>query len=200
MVDYLAEKLVSAAIASGSVNADDREVYLFGYQALIEKALSWGSILILSAFLHKLPGALVFVFFFIPLRSHAGGYHARTVLVCYSTSVLMFIAFCFTEPYLLNFVNKVSVCISVALFAAIIVILAPIADENKPIMQAEARQYKKRTYIILFVEIGIILVLINIPQAKELLLFAMFALASVSVLLLAAIQSKKKTIINDSQH
>lgn len=194
MVDYLAEKLASTAIAPGSVNEADKEVYIFGYQVLIEKVLSWGSILILSAFFHKLPGAFVFMLFFIPLRSHAGGYHARTVLRCYVTSVASFAAFCFLESYLLYFDNIVFF-IATLLLSAIIVILAPIADENKPITQAEAHRYKRRTCMILLIEVAIIFVFAKITSAKEFLLFAVFALFSVSVSLLAAIRNKKKTII-----
>lgn len=195
MIDQLAEKLALSAIASGVVNKNDREIFIYGYQSLIEKVLSWGSIFVVSIFFHMFPGALAFLLFFVPLRSYAGGCHARTVFSCYLISVVSFAAFCFLVPIISNVASNPVCHLFLVICTIVILILAPIADENKPITITEAKRYKIRTITILAVEIVIISICINLPSARTILFFMLYALFMISISLIVAFKKKKKTIL-----
>ena len=82
------------------------------------------------------------------------GYHARTPLRCYIFSVILIVVVLLGLKYILY--NDVSLLIIVVISGAIIFILAPISDENKPLDKLETKVFKKCTRIILFVEIGLI--------------------------------------------
>ncbi|MCM1061653.1 MAG: accessory gene regulator B family protein [Eubacterium sp.] len=99
----------------------------------------------------------VFMAVYIPLRSFAGGYHAKTPLRCYIFSVIMLIIVSIGLKYL--YVTERVYYAALAVSALVVLVFAPVEDRNKPLDETEHKVYKRRTRLIAAVEVIISLLL-----------------------------------------
>ena len=88
---------------------------------------------------------------FIPIRISAGGHHADSPVKCYVLSTLLIAA-------LLAILKWVSVSLLAAWIlilaaSAVLLWLAPIETENNPLDETEVRVYRRRTRIVLGIEL-----------------------------------------------
>ena len=88
---------------------------------------------------------------YIPLRSFAGGYHAKTPLRCYIFSVIMLIIVSIGIKYL--FMTGWVYYVALAAAALVVLLLSPVEDRNKPLDETEHKVYKRRTVFIAAAEL-----------------------------------------------
>lgn len=140
----------------GIVNAKEVEIYIFGINQLIWQAVNIITAVFIGLMFDLLWQVFVFELTYIPLRTYAGGFHARTPWACYLYSVVMIIVavLLLKIPYWAFWI-----CRALMLGASIIILLlAPIADKNKPITITEHKVYKRRTRVILLIDVVITMV------------------------------------------
>ena len=158
MMEHFAEKTIIKLVQLGSIKEEEKEIYAYGLQQGIFIILNIATTITIGYISHMLWQNILFMVAYLPLRSFAGGYHARTQLRCYLYSIIL------TSIVLsaVRFIPWTSfICIGLALFAGVIIfILSPVEDINKPLDQAEVIMYKKRTSIILLLEMIVILFLL----------------------------------------
>ena len=82
-------KIVNNLVHSGVIKEEDAEIYIYGINQILTSVLSVSSALIIGLIFGVFPEIAVFMAAYIPLRSFAGGYHAKTPLSCYVFSVIM---------------------------------------------------------------------------------------------------------------
>lgn len=152
MLQELSLHIADHLIQTHDIDQSEKDIYVFGLETMFMYAASFISTLFLAV-LMKQPGeCLVFMLLFHPLRSKAGGYHASTPLRCYllSNSVaalsLMFI------KYLSGAAPVVSGVLLFTAAAIVILILAPVEHENKPLDPEERKVYGRRARIVLMTE------------------------------------------------
>lgn len=138
-------------------NGNIQEKYIELYAKAMEVALAMGVNLVTGLLIGYFCGmwwhCITLLIAFIPLRSYAGGYHARGYISCYFEScALLTAALLFIKYYIIE--KNITVRIWQLFLISVIVIflLAPLADENKPISEKEAKVFKRRTRIILIAE------------------------------------------------
>ena len=140
----LSHKIADNLVRSNVIKEEDAEIYIYGINQIFVSVLIG---LILGMFLES----VIFLAAYIPLRSFAGGYHAKTPMRCYFASLLIiFAALLFCKH----------MCFSLPLFSVILVIgiaacvfLCPVQDNNKPLDSTECQRCKKISFVVLFVEI-----------------------------------------------
>lgn len=170
------EKYTDKLIAKEIIKSEDKDLYTYGFQqGLIILANILTTILIGFIF-GMIWQSVVFMMAYIPLRSFAGGFHAKTPIRCYLYSIVLTSA-------VLSAVKFIPwsdfMVIGLALVAGIIIfLLAPVADSNKPLDQNEVVVYKKRSRLILVLEVGILMLLLligikNIPSVISVSLLAL---------------------------
>jgi accessory gene regulator B len=174
ITDHLAE--------NGIINSEDKELYSYGLcQGMIMIANILTTLAIGLVFGMLWP-SFIFMIAYMPLRSYAGGYHARTQLLCNIFSVLLTIIVLLIIKYLpwTNWLCLIVTFIS----AAVIAFLAPVEDKNKPLDSTEVRVYKKRTLNILSVEAAaiIVLLLFNLLQISVSISVSLLALSVMLIL------------------
>lgn len=152
------EKIISGCIDNGTINAEDKEIYEYGLNHIAAMFLNVLTTMIISFIFGMVWQSILFMISYIPLRSYAGGYHARTKLGCYLFSTILVICVLLSIKYLSY--NKIFLLSMTFISGAIILIFAPIGDKNKSLDKIEIKVFKKRTKITLFVEIGLIFLLI----------------------------------------
>lgn len=119
---------------------------------------------------------------YIPLRSFAGGYHAKTPLRCYIFSVIMLIVVSIGLKYL-----SVSEWVYYAVLLASVLgvlVLSPVEDINKPLDEMEHKVYKKRAIIIAAIELAFS-ILLKLIGLDSLFIAVAYSFATLGFMLVA---------------
>jgi len=121
---------------------------------------------------------------YIPLRTYAGGYHAKTQLRCYVFSILMLSAV-FVGMKLIHWTDP-GYFIIILCAVIIIILVAPSESENKPFSEKEKAVYKKRTHIILGILTAIVLIF-WLSGSKTISISIIMALAVTALMLVLGV-------------
>ena len=143
-MEVLTKRLINNLINNNIIKKEDEEIYSYGFKQMIFIFLNLITIIFIGVLLNKLFESILFMTMYIPIRVYAGGYHSRTKLRCYIFSILMLISVLYIlklgllKSYLL-------IVILAIISSSIILYLAPVEDENKPLDEIEIKVYTKRT-------------------------------------------------------
>lgn len=138
---------------SDVVKAEDAEIYIYGINQILVSVLNVSTALIIGSIFGAFFEIAVFMAAYIPLRSFAGGFHAKTPLRCYIFSVIMLIGVSIGFKYL-HLIAWVYYAILAAAFV-IVLVLSPVEDKNKPLDDLEYKVYKRRAIIIAVIELAV---------------------------------------------
>lgn len=94
VTEILVEKILGNLIESNSIDVADVEIYKFGIETTLLKALHYTSYFLMALYMNKVfEFTIIFTVFYI-FRRNTGGYHARTRIGCYLFScVAIFLSF-----------------------------------------------------------------------------------------------------------
>ncbi len=173
----LSHKIGDNLVRSNVIEAEDAEIYIYGINQILVSVLNVSSALIIGLIFGVFLEITIFMAAYIPLRSFAGGYHAKTPLMCYIFSVMMLIIVSIGMKYL--YLADWVYYVLLAVAALIIIILSPVEDKNKPLDEKEHKIYKKRAAIILTVEFVICFVfkLVNLDSLFVTIVYSFIILA-----------------------
>ena len=134
----------------------DIEVYAYGLEIFLSSVLEVFATLLLGLFMGKFFETIAFFAAFIPLRSLAGGYHAKTNLRCFAGLLVIYAIFLgilyFTPIEIMSYM-----ALAFALISALpVLILAPLPDKNKPIGPIQRVTLRKQSVIVYCVQAVII--------------------------------------------
>lgn len=133
-----------------TIKHEERELYEYGFRQGFTALLNIFTTLAIGLLFGCLLQNIAFLVFYIPLRSFAGGYHAKTPLRCYFQSIVMLLLVSMGFKYIeLGILSHIIILLS----SCIIIIFSPIEDSNKPLDETEIAIYKKRTVAVLLVEL-----------------------------------------------
>ena len=164
------------------IDDEHYEICRYGLQQGFSIVLNMISTIIIGAILGMLWQAVFFTLLYVPLRSNAGGYHAKTANRCYMYSVLMMIAALWAIKRIA--VPRFICIITLIISCGIILTLAPVEDSNKPLDSIERSVYKKRTYMITVIESVILLIALRL-EAQQFTNCSLCVLLIVSIILIA---------------
>lgn len=186
MYKKAAEKLAEAAISRHVITSEDKAIYLYAYEAMFARVLGWGTLLLLGIVFQCIPGTIAFFIMFFPLRIFAGGYHARNYERCYITSTITFAILTMCSRFWVSDINPLILIVIVVAFLTVILMLAPVGDENKPLDHVEQIKYGRIAKAIAIVEAIAVILMALIKMNQKIILFSIFALSLEALLLLAA--------------
>jgi len=175
-------KVIGELIVSGTINAEERDLYEYGLQQGLLIVLNILTIIIIGFLLKMIWQSIIFMIVYMPLRSYAGGYHARTQSRCYFFSILLTISVLLAIQLIPS--TRFNI-LCIAMIAAIIIyVLAPVEDANKPLDKKELEIYKKRTRIILVLELcaTILMMGLRVNGGSLCISVSMFALSILLVI------------------
>lgn len=142
MKPRFSDRVADSLVEAGAVPTEDKALYEYGIRQGIFLVINIGTAVLIGLLLGMVWQCIIFLIAYNPVRTYAGGYHARTPLACYlisipiTTAVLLGIKLLPWSGYL---------C-AIVLFCStmIVVLLAPVADPNKPLNEREKSVYKNR--------------------------------------------------------
>ena len=180
-MEKLSHKIGDDLVRSGVVKEEDAEVYIYGINQILAYVFNAFSSLIIGLIFGVIFEIIIFMAAYIPLRSFAGGYHAKTPLRCYVFSVITLIVVSIGLKYL-----SVSEWVYYAVLLASvlgILVLSPVEDRNKPLDEIEHKVYKKRTVFIAAAELAVCFVF-KLVRLDNLFLAMVYSFAVLSFMLI----------------
>jgi len=182
MFNYVSTRITEKMVKCGTVADQDKELYLFGIQQGLTNILNLVTTVIIGLVLGVLWQMLLFMAAYIPLRSFAGGYHAKTPLRCYILSVLLLTAIALAIKYVyLHIYFQLGLLISASIT---VFLLSPVGNENKPLDELEKKIYKRKTIVICISEIStaIVLLCLNFTVLAVSMIWAVVVCAGMLIL------------------
>lgn len=167
---------------NNSISSEQCEICRFGFQQGLTILLNAVTVIVIGSVMKELWQAILFMALYAPLRSNAGGFHARTATRCYVYSILLMIAVLLAMKYLYI---PIFICIiAFVISCAVILLLAPVEDANKPLDDIEQVVYRKRTYVITAIE-AFFCVIALLCGAKQIMLCFIWAFIMIGCILIA---------------
>jgi len=149
----ISERITKQLEENNVFSPEDRELYRYGIQQGFVILLNLATTVLIGLFCGMLWQSLLFMGAYIPLRSYAGGYHEKTPMRCYVFSIVLI----FTVLLVMKHVSFSSFICGIMLLvsSAVILLLSPVEDCNKPLDAAEQRVYRQRALLIWVSELAI---------------------------------------------
>lgn len=146
MVTKLVNLISREILVTECMEKEEEEIFLFGLECMILKFFNYISYIIIGVVTNSLINLFVTACVFLPLRSRAGGYHAKTRLRCYLISCSIVLVICvlnrITLPVWLNMG-----CLMIS--NVIIWLFVPVENSNRLLDEYEKRVFRRQSLIIL---------------------------------------------------
>lgn len=177
MFSKLSEQITGNLENKETIQSEDRELYRYGFEQGLTMLLNLVTTLVIGLLFGKLLEVCLFMAAYIPLRSYAGGYHAKTPFRCYLLSIVILTAVMLFMKYLA--LDNIVYCLMILVSGAVILILSPVEDKNKPLDDSELKVYKNRASSILLIEMIAFIVskLLNLQSVFIAICYAMLILS-----------------------
>jgi len=162
MIPYLAERVASIFIANGAARKEDADIYIYAVDIVLSTVLNVIVCLVISAFLSRFIEGIIFMVCFAGLRTYAGGHHAKQHIGCIATFSCMLITSLVIINARVDYSEGRLYIVTAILSCVIIMMLAPVEHNNKPIPVDEigVLRRKSRTIALLLcviITVGIML-------------------------------------------
>ena len=162
MLYKISVRLADRLFNHGVIAAENKDIYVYGFQLLISFLFSTSLVLLIGAVLGKIAETIAFLIVYILLRSFSGGYHANSYAVCTIVTMSVYLI-----VVLMTSLVNVSLVAYLSLFLCGIILLAlmaPVRHPNKKISSKDAIKYKVISLGLysIFVCIGIYMLSENI--------------------------------------
>lgn len=178
----LSQRLTNSLISNEIIDAEDKELYLYGFKQGFIILLNIFTTLLIGIAFEMIWQSIIFMISYIPLRSFAGGYHAKTQLRCYLFSTMLISAALWGIKQI-PWTSFIGLIVSVVA-GMIVFFLAPVEDSNKPLNPKEEVVNRKRTRIILIIEsiVAFILIDLGLENISACAFIAVITLAGMLIL------------------
>jgi len=181
MFEVSSERITRWLLANGTISREDKDIYRYGIQQGMIALLNLGTTMIIGMVFGRLLESILFMAAYIPLRSYAGGYHAKTAVRCYFFSIVMISAVLWVMRCVMYF-GLVCGCLT-AISGSVIWFLVPVEDQNKPLDEVEKVIYRKFARGILLAEI-VIMVISLLLNSKRIAICMTMVFCVMAVMLL----------------
>ncbi|MGN0272076.1 MAG: accessory gene regulator B family protein [Lachnospiraceae bacterium] len=158
----IAAKISSFLCARGVVEEEEKELYTYGYEIILENIGKTILLLIAGGIIYKFVATCIFVVGFVSLRSSCGGYHAKKAWQCDILTVLLWgIVICAT-PVVRMIVSeqRVFLLLIVLVSELIIIHYAPVEHKNNRLTK-EKREKNRRQALVIGTLYGILVLLFS---------------------------------------
>lgn len=176
-----AEAITLKLLENNIITSEQYEICRFGFKQGLTIILNVITVIVIGIVVGEFGQAILFIGLYSPLRSNAGGYHARTSLQCYIYSIFLMIAILLVMKYL---VITYFICFVITITSCVMIfILAPVEDVNKPLDNKEQKVYKKRAHVFTILEF-VVFIVTSLFKMKRISLCVMWVLLAMGIILL----------------
>lgn len=168
MLEFLGQRCTNALIKRGVIQQKEYPIYQYGFELLWSTVLCVMSILLLSMVFDYTRCAIVFLLYFLPIRTVAGGYHASSYGKCFILTNLI-AGGCVVAAKLIGALHlprifMAFVCISVFGYMWM---KSPVAAEDRNSRKEIIEANKRYSHIIIMLEAVVIAQMMIGGQKEE---------------------------------
>lgn len=154
------KKLVNKFTKQGISKFEDEDSIVYGLSLGIEIFLNIITTIILGVAFNLVLESLIFVITFSLLRGYVGGYHCEKASNCYFLSIgIVILVLVMVKFILKEYMIIISIILSI-FSLPVIIKLAPSEAKHKPLDQFERIRYRRKSMLYLFVEFGLMGILV----------------------------------------
>lgn len=146
-------KFVKNQIRKNRIEQSEAEVYQYGYRLLIEKVCALIITIVIAVLFDAWKEILVFCIAFIPIRTFAGGYHAKYSLSCMLLSAgVLIINVLIGKWFMSTGYGSYAILLEVILYP-VIAWMSPVENSNRTISDSERKYFKRMVMVLYAVQI-----------------------------------------------
>lgn len=171
-------KNVFPGVIEQAENEDEKEVVVYGLEIMLSTLVNVFVMLLIGIISHNLFATVIYLLCFCNIRVVAGGFHANTHLSCLLCLTFTYLFIVGINPYITVKYNTALIVIAVISYV-VTLWMAPILNGKRTFSTEEIQSAKKKTRLILFIELLVTvgLYLINFELYK----FAIYAMITEGV-------------------
>lgn len=147
MYKFVSKRIVKYLIQEKKINNKDIDLYEYCFELLISTTVSLSAILILSLILGEFLSSVIFLGSFILVRLCCGGYHAKSHLTCFFTTMTNYFFF-LIALMTLNKNNYNIINISNIFSLVLLILFSPTENEYNPLSPNERRKHKRNSAFV----------------------------------------------------
>jgi len=186
MFDKCGARLAGALSEHRIIREEDKEIVVYGLDALLSTLANLVVIIALGLLLGKFVETLVFIASFAVLRVFAGGYHARTRLGCTATFIIIYLAGMALQHYTPDMLAKPAAIFLALASLASVLVLAPIEHPNRPFQDNEYQVFKAASRAVAGLETLLVILGVAFTRYWNLAYCMSLAMLGVTIVLILA--------------
>lgn len=194
-MDQVASKIVARMMIANLISKNDAEEYIYGVQILLEKIISYATILLLALILNRLLEIILFVVSFSLIRKYSGGIHCKRFETCLIASTAVSISgvalFPLAKKCILLYQGGVLMSI------IIVIIIGSINNPNIDWSVCEYRKAKRLSRLTVLLEVSVLLLLMLLNFPLKIRFYISYGIVVCAISMLLEIR-KKGGIANEN--
>lgn len=143
MINHLSKCISFFFVKMNIISKNEIDSYIYGFQIILGTILNWSIIFLIMLYTGKYMVTIVYMYSFLTLRHHTGGYHAKTPIGCCVISISAYILVLLTLNLKLSVVVMVIYIIILISSLFCIIQFAPVVNENNPVGHNTIQHHKK---------------------------------------------------------
>jgi len=152
VLQAIAEEISLRLVANRVISIEKRKYYTYGIELVLNNLLIFLSITLIGVLTRKILISLIYALTYCPIRNYVGGYHCKTYMRCYFTTLLLYISMLLFDTYLAD--NRLIVSyILIAIAIPVIFIFTPVDYGNGPISDDDRKKYRVKSIVLIAIAI-----------------------------------------------
>lgn len=174
MIERFANRIVQKQLDARLIQQQDISVYLYGYTLMLEVLVNIFIAVVLGTIFQSLLTVIIFSFFFIPLRSFAGGWHASKAWICTLFSSILLIINILLIKYDAITMAPPLLTVFYLICVGVVCCLAPQDTKSKRLSDNEKKHYKKIVLFLSSIDIMcfVLFLIVDIASIAEIIFLA----------------------------
>ena len=159
MISNITNHVVQNLLLANIIDQEEIEVYEFGIETFFSDVFNLITTAMIGILIGQFWECFIFQVTFISLRSFAGGYHASSEWKCWILSNAMVTGVLLLSRRLPMWFGPGVGLFPLLAAAGVILLLAPVENENNPLDSDEVESYKRRVRMMVLISVlsGILL-------------------------------------------
>ncbi len=146
MFRYFAKNITNILIKNKKLNIENKEIYEYAMEAILMNSILLIVFLGISIIGEKTDFYMGFLLFFVPMRTFAGGYHAKKSETCFILSTVSYTVAMHVCKWLENSYNYVIIICVYVIAILSFLLWSPLNNINHPMAEYQYKRNKKIVY------------------------------------------------------
>ncbi len=190
MFRYFAESIVFILIRNKILSIENRDVYVYGMEVILLNTILMLTLLGISIVGNGLVYFWGFLLFFVPIRTFAGGYHAKRSETCMLTSVGVYTVGMFVYKHFPNLYTSTTILCLFLMACSVLLLCSPHENVNHPLTELQRKRNRQFVWGIVIVDI-IVFVIFSILNYTIASCEALFLILASGFLVVGKIQKQQ---------